>query len=204
MNKICIFGGTFNPIHNGHISLAKEAYAKMNFDKFIFVPTGNSYMKKDCIDKYHRYNMVKLATKDLPFCEVSDIEINREGPSYTFETVLYYKNLYPDSKLYFLMGEDSLRYLKSWKNPEIICKYSEPVVITRPDNPFNYDISSKDELSILTKNIEKEYNTRIHLINYQYNLSSTEVRKKIHDKKVIAEYISAEVYEYIKEHNLYN
>ena len=100
--KICIFGGTFDPIHKGHIHIAKNALSEFHLDKVIFMPSGNSYMKKEVTPPIHRLNMLKKAIEGMEGFELSDLEIKREGYTYTADTVDYLKEHYPDgSKIWF-------------------------------------------------------------------------------------------------------
>ena len=131
--KICISGGTFDPIHNGHIEIAKIALSQFNLDKVIFMPTGNSYMKSDVTPSIHRYNMLKLAIEGIDKFEISDLEIKRAGYTYTKDTVAYFKENYPDDELYFLIGTDTLFMLEKWYMPEYLFKNLIFIVAKRGD-----------------------------------------------------------------------
>ena len=136
--RIGLLGGTFNPIHIGHLILAEEAREKLNLDKIILVPaylpphkdiTGIASAKD-------RYAMVKLAIKGNRYFAVSDIEIKRDGRSYTIDTVREFKKIYPKDELFFITGSDLLKYLDEWKDLSEIVKMVEFVVATRPGYPL--------------------------------------------------------------------
>ncbi len=136
--RIGILGGTFNPIHIGHLILAEEAREKLKLEKVIFVPTyfpphkGNG----DITGARERYKMVKLAIKGNRHFKVSDIEIKRQGLSYTIDTLKAFKQRYPKDELYFITGSDLLKYLTEWKDLDEIIKMVRLVVATRPGYPL--------------------------------------------------------------------
>lgn len=136
--KIGILGGTFNPIHIGHLILAEEAREKIKLDRIIFVPTYLPPHKDNSsiAGAWHRYKMIKLAIKTNKYFSVSDIEIKRRGRSYTIDTIREFKNIYPKDELYFIVGSDLLKYLAEWKDlPEVI-KMVRFIVATRPGYPL--------------------------------------------------------------------
>ena len=120
--KTGIMGGTFNPVHNGHLLLAETAREFFGLDKVIFMPSGNPYMKKNAIipDGNLRVQMLEHAVKENPYFRLSRMEVEREGPTYTCDTLVKLRELNPEEEYYFIMGADSLLTLESWKNPEII------------------------------------------------------------------------------------
>jgi nicotinate-nucleotide adenylyltransferase len=132
--KIGILGGTFNPIHIGHLILAEEAREKLGLEKIIFVPTylpphkDNSHIA--CAVK--RLAMIKLAIKGNRNFSVSDTEIKRDGKSYTIDTIRNFKKIYPDDELFFIIGSDLLNYLDEWKDLDEIIKMVKFIVVTRP------------------------------------------------------------------------
>ena len=106
--KTGIMGGTFDPIHNGHILIARSAYEKVGLDKVLFMPSGNSYMKKNVLDVSKRVEMVRLAIADFPYFELSSIEAQRQGNTYTYDTLEQLTKQNPKDEYYFIMGADSL------------------------------------------------------------------------------------------------
>jgi len=136
--KIGILGGTFNPIHIGHLILAEEAREKLKLGRIIFVP-ANLPPHKDNGDialSQDRYKMIKLAIKKNKYFCVSDIEIKRPGPSYTIDTLEEFSKVYADDELYFITGSDLLKYLDEWKDLSQIIKMVKFVVATRPGYPL--------------------------------------------------------------------
>ncbi len=136
--RIGILGGTFNPIHIGHLILAEEAREKLALDKVIFVPAYLPPHKDnlDIVPAQDRYNMVRLATKENKYFSVSDIEIKRDGRSYTIDTAREFKRIYPRDELYFITGSDLLKYLNDWKDLSEIISMVKFVVATRPGYPL--------------------------------------------------------------------
>ena len=132
--KIGILGGTFNPVHIGHLILAEEAREKIGLDKVIFVPTNLPPHKDeaDVISAADRFKMIRLALKGNKHFLVSDVEIKRQGRSYTIDTLKSLKEKYPQDELYFIIGSDLLNYLAEWKDLGDILKMVKFVVATRP------------------------------------------------------------------------
>ena len=122
MSKIGILGGTFNPIHNGHLLLAEQARCFYGLDQVLFIPSGCSYMKRqeEILPGEIRFQMVQLAIADNPYFCASDMEIVREGNSYTCETITRLHAQYPEDELYYIVGADTLFQMEFWKNPEQI------------------------------------------------------------------------------------
>ena len=121
--RIGILGGTFDPIHIGHLVLAEECLSRLELDQIWFIPTGEPWLKEslDITDGFHRLEMVKLATKSNPRFVVSSIEIDRSGPTYTIDTLRYLHNqLGGDTRIYFILGLDTLSNFHQWKDPENI------------------------------------------------------------------------------------
>ena len=136
--KIGILGGTFNPVHIGHLILAEEAREKLGLDKVIFIP-ANLPPHKDNIDIANpqaRLKMLRFALKGNKHFAVSDIEIKRSGRSYTIDTIKALKDKYSDDELYFIIGSDLLKYLEEWKDLNEIFKIVKFIVATRPGYPL--------------------------------------------------------------------
>ncbi len=198
--KICIFGGTFDPIHNGHIHIAKEALSQFNLDKVIFIPTGNSYMKSDVTPAIHRFNMLNLAVNGIDKFETSDIEIKREGYTYTKDTVEELKKIYPEDELCFLIGTDTLFMIEKWYKPEYLFENLIFIVADRNDS----------ETDKKTAELKDKFNAKIEFLNSDfYDISSSEIREYFskngysYEDKLVSENISEEVFEYIKSNHLY-
>jgi len=136
--KIGILGGTFNPIHIGHLILAEEVREKLGLDKIIFVPT-HLPPHKDAINiasANSRLKMLKLAIKGNKHFMVSDIEIKRPGRSYTIDTIKEFKNKYPNDEFYFIIGSDLVKYIEAWKDLSEIIKMVKFIAATRPGYPL--------------------------------------------------------------------
>jgi len=129
MKHIGILGGTFNPIHNGHLILAETARAQFNLDEIWFIPSGCSYMKdtSKILPGNVRMEMTQLAIRENPHFKVSDVELKREGNTYTCETLSQLHEMYPDTCFYFIVGADTLYNMENWKNPEQI--FSQAVIL---------------------------------------------------------------------------
>lgn len=136
--KLCIFAGTFNPIHNAHLKMAQIALDKYGFDKILFIPAYNPPHKNTALAE-HRYNMVKLAIQNNPKFEISDIEYKRKGKSYTYLTVQeLYKKYNIDGKIYFIIGKDAIEKFDTWYEAAKLKNLIEFVLFDRAQE----DISS--------------------------------------------------------------
>lgn len=198
MKKIGIIGGTFNPIHLAHLYIAYEAKCQLNLDKVIFMPAGSPPHKKneDILEAPLRYKMVLEAIKKYEDFEISNYEIEKEGFSYTYETLENFKS--EDNILYFITGADCLINIEKWKNPDRIFKASKLVVFNRP----GYD---KESLKLQKNEIEKKYNTSINFLDIMdLEISSTMIRDRIKDGKKIDFFIPKEVLDFIIKNNIYN
>lgn len=189
--KIGIFGGCFNPPHKMHKNIAEDLIKGGYLDKVIYVPTGNSYNKKDLIDFDNRLSMLKLMVDNKNLL-VSDIG-NNDNYKYTYQTLDYFKSIYKEAELYFICGTDNLKEFTTWKNYEYILENYKLLIIKRNDD---------DELELLQK--YKKYKDSIVLTNVKpYFISSTSIRQKLRERKDILKYIDSSVYNYIKNKKLY-
>ena len=198
MEKIGILGGTFNPIHLAHLYIAYEAKSQLNLDKVIFIPTGNPPHKKDkkILEADLRYNMVYEAIKNYEDFEISKYEVEKEGYSYTFETLKHFKA--KDNELYFITGADCLMDIEKWKNPEEIFRLSRFVV-------FNRAGYNEENLKIQKNKIEEKFNTNIDFLDIiDLEISSSMIRERINDGKRVDFFLSKEVLSYIQENNIYD
>ena len=200
MNKkvIAIFGGSFNPPINSHITLAKAIMNKFNsIQKLIFVPVSTRYQKEDLVQDEHRYNMLKLICNKEKMLEVSDIELKQEKQMYTIQTLDLFKQKYKDYDIYFVMGTDNLKELETWKEAERILSEYKIIVLER-DNDNISDILQKN--SFLNK--YKDSLIKIQGIDRIF-LSSTMIREKIKNGEEVEQFIDGDVLMYIEKNNLY-
>lgn len=197
--KIGIMGGTFNPIHLGHLFISE--YIRMNapLDKVIFIPSGNPPHKdkKDLVSAKHRYNMVLLATEDNPFFEVSSIEMDRDGNSYTIDTVHELNRKYPNDDFYFIIGGDSLHELTKWKKATKLLETVSFIVIGRQGIDEESNLNKIEEYKRL-------FNASIYYLDAPLiEVSSTNIRNNLKEGKSIKYMVDSKVEEYIKDYDLY-
>ena len=195
--SVGIFGGTFDPIHNGHIKLAKTAYEELGLDKIIIIPAYIPPHKtgKRITDESHRVNMTKIATEEYPFFEVSTIEIDRKGKSYTADTLTTLKEQY--NRLVFITGADSYMALDKWYRPNIIFEKAEIACAYR-------DGIDREELCKKSEEYAERYNGISHILHMpDTDISSTEIRELVSQDKSVEGLISDRVIEYIKDNKLY-
>lgn len=201
-----IFGGTFDPIHLGHLIIAEQTRDALSLEKIVFVPNGNPPHKdKSHADKIHRLNMLKLAVEGNRHFEVSDIEINKETPNYTFNTMSELKNSIKD-ELYFIMGSDSLINIKKWYRYQELLNLCNFVIFPRIlDNFVESKVSSNIEFlkNWIKDNLNISLNKFFFIDFPMLEISSTIVRKKILDKRSINYLVPEKVIQYIYEENLY-
>lgn len=194
--KIGILGGTFDPIHNGHIKIAELALSKLNLDKVLFIPNNIPPHKSNPdISKVDKLNMLKLAVEDNSKFEIDTYEIDKEDISYLYLTLEYLKGKYKDDELYFIAGADNIKEISKWKNPHLIFKYANVVFVKRP----NYILDKK-----LIKNLIENYNGKISVINFEgINISSSDIREKFENCESVKEFIPEKVCNYIYTNCLY-
>lgn len=200
MKRIGIMGGTFNPIHRGHIALAKAAKDEFVLNEVIFVPTGTPPHKElgEVIDKEHRYKMVKMAIKRIPKFKISRVEMDRKGISYAVDTFNELRKKYKGkTKLFYIMGLDSINEILEWKKPLELFKMCEFIVGTRPGTKIR-TFKRLVKFPPLMKEVDK-----IHLMELKEDISSSDIRKKIKDGKSVSKVVARNVLKYIRENGLY-
>lgn len=198
--KVGIMGGTFNPIHNGHLILGQTAYEQFGLDEVLFMPNKKPYYKKlsKNVTDEQRCDMVKLAIENNDAFTFSDIEVTREGVTYTVETLRILTQQNPDHEYYFIMGADSLFHFDSWKEAGEIVKMATLLVATR-DSMATFDIESQIEY------LQSEFeDARIEcLFSPSLEISSNQLRKRCREGKSIRYLVPDKVAFYIEEHDLY-
>lgn len=193
--ELCIFSGTFNPIHNGHLYMAEYVIKNFGISKILFIPAFVPPFKNTAPElAEHRYKMVELAIKNNPNFEISDIEFRHSGKSYTYLTI---KELYEqykiDGKINFIIGTDAFESLDRWYKSEELRKIIRFIVFVRKND---FDSSKYD--------IMKTNGYDFKFANMQFNdISSTEIRERIKNNEELTGLLPAEVERYIKENGLY-
>ncbi len=200
MKRIGIMGGTFDPVHKGHLALAKAAMEEFVLDEVVFIPSGMPPHKKpgEVTDKEHRYKMVKLATKGIPKFKISRIELDRKGVSYAVDTFNGLKKIYGEkAKLFYIMGLDSISEILEWRKPLELFKLCEFIVGTRPGTRIR-TFKRLVKFPPLQKEVDK-----IHLIELRENISSSDIRERLKEDKSVKGLLPKAIENYIKRHNLY-
>lgn len=200
--KIGIFGGAFNPIHNGHINLIKFMCNSLKLDKLIIIPTSNPPHKSSngLIDGRDRINMLKLALYDISLScdiEISTIEFELEGKSYTYNTLLELRKIYKTDDMFLLMGSDQLLYFPKWYKYKEILELTNVVGIART-------VEDKNAIDSFVADNRDDFGDRVTiLLTNPVVVSSTQIRDNVKNGKSIAVLVPQGVNEYIKEHKLY-
>ncbi len=190
--KIGIFGGTFNPPHIAHLLVAESVLDQLMLDKVLFVPAAIPPHKMDeqIIPADIRLQMVKAALADEPAFEACDIELRREGPSYSIDTIRELKGRYPGDELILMMGIDLLIDFRSWKNPKEILSECTVVVMGRPGFALN--------------SVEQELLRRVEIVNVPgIDISSSDIRRRVKAGKTIRYMVPRAVEEYIHANSIY-
>lgn len=197
--KTGIYGGTFNPIHNGHLHIVEEFRRGLGLDRVLLIPTRVPPHKAapDLASAGERFAMCRLAAQGKPWLELSDIEMRREGKSYTAETLEELSALYPQDQFYLLMGEDMFLTLGRWYRPETI--FSLASVCTTPRSPDGLDALRQKALEYTG-----QFQARCFLEHIPYlPISSTQVRQAVARGEDISGLVPQAVATYMKERRLY-
>lgn len=197
--KIGIMGGTFNPVHYGHLLLAEQAREELLLDEILFMPSGNSYMKdqNEILDGEDRASMLALAIEGHPDFRLSRMELDRKGPTYTADTLLELKEKFPQNTYYFIMGADSLLMLENWKNPDVILQNAVIAVAVR-------GAGNTEKIKLISMHLKNTYGANIQILSSRFvDISSSEIRQRIRDGKSIRYLLPEHVQEYILKNHLY-
>ena len=192
--KTCLFGGTFDPPHFGHLIVAQTIFEAKHFDKIVFVPAHIPPHKKErkISSVAFRLEMLKIATMDNPNFEISDIELKRGGISYPLETIHTYKEQtgLDREDLYYLIGSDSLKQFQTWQNPKAILEECQLIVAIRP--------------GFRPSDIPNWILAKVQFANVpRIEISSTQIRARWVEDKTIRYMVTQPVWTYINKHNLY-
>ncbi|MBR3307342.1 MAG: nicotinate-nucleotide adenylyltransferase [Lachnospiraceae bacterium] len=199
MTRTGILGGTFDPIHSGHILLLRMAAEAFGLDERLLIPSGVSYLKKDrdVSSAEHRLKMCRIAAEEAGDMEVSDMEIKRPGATYTVDTVEELKRLYPEKELYLIFGADCLWQLDSWYRPEKILENAVIIAASRSGEDIR-KLQQRAEI------LMRQLGGRIEVMEFpQIDISSTLIRERAASGLDISLMVPDGVKEYIMEKGLY-
>ncbi len=197
--KVGILGGTFNPIHIGHLILAERALEECELDEILFIPTGQPYFKSaaEVLEKKVRISMTGNAIEDNPNFALSTIETDREGNSYTYETLQLLKKDNPDTQYHLILGADTLFQIEQWKHPEIIMSLAGIIAAVRDDK-------SNEDLKVKAHELESKFNTEVHILRMPHiGVSSSDIRERIRTGKNVRYMLPDKTLEYIEKNGLY-
>lgn len=201
IKKLAIMGGTFDPIHIGHLMTAEEVRNEFHIDEVIFVPTGHPpHKSSDSVsDSEHRYLMTVLSTIENPHFKVSRIEIDRPGPTYTVDTIKKIKELYgPDIKIYFITGADAVHEILTWERVGELMKICDFVAVTRPGY-------KRKQLKAKVEELKESFECQVHYLEVPaLAISSSDIRKRVEEHKPIQYLVTQPVEQYIQKFNLYS
>ena len=192
--KLGVMGGTFDPIHNGHLTTAEEALVQFGLDEVVFVPTGRPWMKEheDVSPPEHRYLMTVIATASNPRFRVSRIDVDREGPTYTIDTLRALADQESDAELFFVTGADAMLEIFEWKEPQDLLALAHFIAATRP----GYDLATL-ESSTATRD-------RVSVMAIPaLAISSTDVRRRVREGRPIRYLVPEGVKSYVEKTGLY-
>jgi nicotinate-nucleotide adenylyltransferase len=199
--RVGLLGGSFNPPHNGHVEMARAAKEAHSLDEVWLVVAARPPHKEagELGDFEHRFEMARLAAKELPYMKASDIEKKLPGVSYTYRTLEVITQDYPDAQLYFIMGADTVPELVTWKNPDSILNLAVPVVI--PRNGFSpQDVNG---LKYILPESQLDVLRAAYIEVEPVDISSTVIRENARSKKPFEQYVPSSVAEYILHNKLY-
>ena len=182
-------GGTFDPIHHGHLVAASEVAAEFDLEEVIFVPTGDPWQKKEVSTSEHRYLMTVVATASNPRFKVSRVDIDRGGPTYTIDTLRDMAALYPDAELFFITGADAVAQILTWRDVDQIWGLAQFVAVTRPGHKLTLPAHPSGAIETL----------EIPALA----ISSTDIRARVHDGKPVWYLVPDGVVQHIAKHKLY-
>jgi nicotinate-nucleotide adenylyltransferase len=197
--NIGVIGGTFNPIHNGHLIVAEEVRVQLNLAEVLFVPAGQPWLKANSpiTAAEHRIQMVRLAIAAEPCFKLSTMEVERDGPSYTVDTIAELEGqLGVGDKLFFILGWENLAEFPQWHEPSRIIKLCYLVAVPRPGYPA-------PDLKALEADIPGLSQSVILLDTPQIDISASAIRSRVAHGLSIAHHVPEPVERYIREHGLY-
>lgn len=237
--KLCVFGGTFDPMHRAHLNMAFKACRTYSIDRMLFMPSGESYFKTGVSSAEDRLEICRLSVQEyselpevrdgLTSCEweVSDLEVKREGKTYTYETIETLRTQFPDYDIYFLVGEDTLRSMETWREPQIVFAGCIIIAAARPsrrgqifdesgheihndgDQQAGNRISAAgsfvniERLEDLQARLMKHYPAEIHIMRFDEDMSSSAIKEDIRADRDVSDRLMPSAYGYIIENSMY-
>ena len=200
MQRVGIMGGSFNPIHIGHLMLAKEAYHQFNLDYVLVMPNRHPVYKdaSQLLSDDKRAQMIKLAIQNDSYLVYSDLELKRSGNTYTVDTLYELHEKHPDTEYYFILGGDSLAYLDQWYQYEKILEQAVILCARRGKNDYNQLVEIREHL------VENNPKARIEFLKTDFvPISSSELRIRLSRHEDVSDWIPGNVLSYIIENKLY-
>ena len=202
--RIGILGGTFDPVHNGHLAIAEAARGCLGLDRVVFIPAGRPWLKARSVgritDAEHRMAMVRLAIEGCPHFEASAMEVERPGLTYTVDTLAELRSREGGSsgrtEMYLILGMDSVRELRRWHEPERLLEMCVVVAVSRPDTD---DIAP----SSLEQDFSAAASRFVLLRGPMLSISATDIRNRVAEGRPIDDSVPAPVERYIRDHGLY-
>ncbi len=200
VNSIAILGGTFNPIHNAHIMMAETVYNTFHPEKVIIMPNYQTYYKQgaSAVDVNYRIDMIDLAISDYPYMESSDLELRRGGITYTIDTINELRDIYPDKKIYFIIGGDSLAWLDKWVKADKLFKITTFIAFSRHDISYDKAVLEKERILALYP-----YADIIVMKEQIPDISSSYIREAIKSGSSVEGMLPESLIEYIVSNSLY-
>lgn len=187
--RLGVMGGTFDPIHNGHLVAASEVLSRYSLDEVVFVPTGDPAQKSAVSDAEHRYLMTVIATASNPNFTVSRVDIDREGPTYTVDTLRDLGLEYPDAELFFITGADAISSIDTWNHSESLWSLAKFVAVTRPGHALLIPEAPEGAIEVCA----------IPALS----ISSTDCRNRVQTGEPVWYLVPDGVVGYISKHQLY-
>ena len=198
--RTAMFGGSFNPIHNGHIDIAAEVREKYGLDRVLFMVANDPPHKKiaDGVKADVRYEMTRLALENHGDLEPCDLELKRQGKSYTVDTLEILHEMYPDDRIFCIVGADMLLSIDTWHNAPELLKRAEFIAVGRPDSGGEAAMNEK------VKALEADYGAKVYISGIVGpDISSTAIRERVEDWRPITDLVPLKVAEYIYQNGLY-
>ncbi|MBX3243598.1 MAG: nicotinate-nucleotide adenylyltransferase [Acidobacteria bacterium] len=214
MKKIAFFGGTFDPVHVGHLAIAERLLEMFDLDEFVFIPAFHAPHKPDRppTSAFHRYAMLCLATEDVDRIKVSPLEVEKGEKRYTIDTLSELREQFPDDRIFFVMGGDSWMDIKTWREWEKVLTITDHIVVSRPGYDLNIDhvgseISERivDLRGLKATAGRLEKGCHIYLTDaVEMDISATELRIDLSDGKLdLTTMLSPKVAKYVEKYDLY-